>query len=320
MAQKIQKLPNKRFIEYFERKVRQTIRKYNLFKRKDRIAVAVSGGKDSTVCLYVLKKLGYSIEAINADSGIKDYSEINIQNLKGFCSQQSIPIHILSFKEEFGRTLKQIHSILKKKGITYHYCMLCGILKRYCINKFAREHKYDYIATGHNLDDEAQAFVMNLFRNDFRLAARQGPIPGTNNTGRFIQRVKPLYFMAEKEIRRHSKLHKFPVNYNNCPLSIGAFRKDFREMLDKFEKKYPSIKYNIIRFQETMVSRLKPTSKIRINECELCGEPASNKVCKTCKIFMEMGMDKEDKKKVQDKVKQQKEMKKKTQKKAKRIK
>mgnify|MGYP006283998265 CR=1 FL=1 len=272
----------KQFKEYFEKKVRNTIRKYNLFTKKDRIAVAVSGGKDSTSCLYILSKLGYNIEAITIDHGIGDYARININNLTNFCKAHKIKLHAYSFREEFGKSLPAIRKILKSKGHDYSYCMLCGILKRYLLNKHARE--YDFVATGHNLDDEAQAFLMNVFRNDFRLAARQGPMPGTSNSGRFVQRVKPLYLLSEAETKRYSKIMKFPVNYNSCPYSSDAFRRDFRKILDETEKKNPSVKYNIIRFQETMTENM-VMKKVNINICERCGEPASKKICNTCRII-----------------------------------
>lgn len=284
----IMALSDKKFREYFEKKVRTTIRKYKMFTKKERIAVAVSGGKDSTVCLYILKKLGYNVEGITIDAAIGNYTEINLENLKEVCNKYDIKLNIISFKEEFGKSLCYMRSVLKSKGHDYSSCMLCGILKRYLLNKYSRKWKFDYLATGHNLDDEAQAFLMNVFRNDFKLAERQGPKPGLFNVGNFVQRVKPLYLLLEEEVKRYSKIMKFPVNYEMCPCSTGAYRREFKNALDDFEKKYPSVKYNVIRFQETMSSRLRPREKVKINTCESCGEPAAKEICNTCRLFMEL--------------------------------
>jgi len=280
------KLSDKKFREYFDKKVRSTIRKYKLLTKKDRIVVAVSGGKDSTVCLYLLKKLGYNIEALTIDPCIKDYSDINIKNLEKFCNKYDIKLNMISFRQEFGFSIMEIKKKLKSKGYEYSSCMLCGILRRYLINKYSKG--FDYVATGHNLDDEAQSFIMNVFRNDIRLAERQGPKPGLFNKGMFVQRVKPLYMMLEEEVKRYSKSMKFPVSYGICPVSGGAYRREFTGMLDEFEKKYPSVKYNIIRFQESMSARIKPIEVEEVNKCESCGEPASGRICNTCRILGEL--------------------------------
>ncbi|MFC1698103.1 ATP-binding protein, partial [Nanoarchaeota archaeon] len=142
------------------------------------MAIAVSGGKDSTVCLFILNKLGYNIEAITIDAAIGNYTKQNLDNIKQVCKKYKINLNIISFREEFGMSLCYMRSALKEKGHDYSSCMLCGILKRYLLNKYSKKFKFDYLATGHNLDDEAQAFMMNVFRNDFKLAKRQGPITG----------------------------------------------------------------------------------------------------------------------------------------------
>ncbi|MCK4522308.1 MAG: TIGR00269 family protein [Nanoarchaeota archaeon] len=280
-----------KFKRYIEKKVKKTIRQYKLFTLKDKVGVAVSGGKDSTVCLYILKKLGYDVDAITIDAGIGNYTKTNIENLKKVCKNQGIKLHIVSFKKEFGKSVVSIRSLLKKKGHNYSSCMLCGILKRYLLNKYSKKLKFDCIATGHNLDDEAQAFVMNVFRNDIKLATRQGPIAGIFKSSMFVKRVKPLYLIKEDETERYSKIMKFPVNYGICPCSVGAYRREFKNVLDDFEKKYPAVKYNVIRFHENIIKQMKKEKNVDIGVCEYCGEPASKKICKTCKIFIEMAYD-----------------------------
>jgi uncharacterized protein (TIGR00269 family) len=281
-----------KFKAFFEKKVRRTISIYKLFTKRDKVAVAASGGKDSTVCLYVLKKLGYDVEAITIDANIGNYTQQNLENLKAVCQKYDIPLHVISFRDEFGKSLCYMRDMLKSKGYDYSSCMLCGVLKRFLLNKNARKMKFDYLATGHNLDDEAQAFIMNVFRNDFKLARRQGPKPGTVKSAKFVQRVKPLYLISENEVIRYSKIMDFPVNYGICPCSVVAYRRQFIGILDEFEKKHPSVKYNIVRFHETMQESLKPAKAIKIEFCESCGEPCAKKICNTCKIFMQLQEDK----------------------------
>lgn len=280
-------LSESNFKKLIEKKVRNTIRKYRLFTTKDRIAVAVSGGKDSTVCLYLLKKLGYNIEGITIDAAIGSYTKQNLENLKQVCKQYGIKLNVVSFRKEFGMSLCYIRSVLKSKGYDYSSCMICGILKRYLLNKYARKLKFDYLATGHNLDDEAENILMNLFRNDFKLAKRGGPVTGMARSLKFVPRVKPLYHIKKEETTRYSKMMGFPVNYGICPCSVEAYRREYREMLDEFEKKHPEVKYNIIKFFETLKNNLKK-EKTTIPLCPLCKEPSSQKICKTCTLFKEL--------------------------------
>jgi len=273
------------FTEYVEKKVRKTIRKHKLFMKRDKIAVAVSGGKDSTACLYILNKLGYKIEAVSVDASIGKYTRTNMENLQKVCKKYKIPLHIISFRKEFGRSLCYIRDMLKSKGIEYSSCMLCGILRRYLLNKHTREMGFDILVTGHNLDDEAQGFLMNVFRNDYKLALRQGPKPGIIKSKKFVQRVKPLYDVTEAEVIKYTKALKFPVNYERCPCSSGAYRRQFIDILDKFEEKHPSVKYNVLKFLENMGENAKKTKAPKMTYCKACGEPSANEVCKTCKIF-----------------------------------
>ncbi len=296
------KQSNAKFIEYFEKKVRNTIRKYQLFSKNDKIAVAVSGGKDSTVCLYVLKKLGYDVEGITIDAAIGNYTKQNLENLKQVCEKYNIKLNVVSFRDEFGMGLCYLRSLLKSNGYEYSSCMLCGILKRYLLNQHSKKLKFDKLVTGHNLDDEAQSFTMNIFRNDFKQAKRQGPVAGMFKSSKFVSRVKPLYHIKEEEAERFSKIMKFPVNYDICPCSVGAYRRIYKNILDEFEKDHPNVKYNIVNFQnslKTLAQNVEGESK-KVGECSKCGEPASQSVCKTCTIFNQLkkAMDDSEKNKV----------------------
>lgn len=288
-------LCSEHFRNYFEKKVKRTIKKFDLFSRKDRLGVAVSGGKDSTVILYVLKKLGYDVKAITVDAVIGNYTRKNLENLKKVCKKYKIKLHEISFRKEFGCSLCFIKSVVQTKGLNYSSCMICGVLRRYLLNKYAKKLKFDCLVTGHNLDDEAQAFVMNVFRNDLILAKRQGPVTGSgkikdkkSKSNVFVKRVKPLYLCTEKETIKYSKLMNFPVNYAKCPCSAGAYRAKYREMLDRFEKKFPPTKHNIIQFFLRTINVMKEKDvdkEIKIGKCKQCKEPCANTICKRCEIL-----------------------------------
>ena len=91
--------------DYFEKKVKFAIKKFKLLKKTDKIAVAVSGGKDSMSVLTILNKLGYNVTVISIDEGIFGYREKILDNVKNFCEKNNIKLKIYSFKKEFGKPL-----------------------------------------------------------------------------------------------------------------------------------------------------------------------------------------------------------------------
>jgi len=270
-----------------EKLVVKTIRKYKLLFKREKILVACSGGKDSTTLLYILKKLGYNVEAITIDSSIRDYSKKNIDNLRAFCHENQIKLHQISFSQEFGYTLNNIKKILDSKGTIMAYCTICGILRRYLLNKKAKELKAQKLATGHNLDDEAESVMMNLLRGNIDLMARLGPITGIVKSRGFVPRVKPLYLCKEKEIEAYSKLKKFPVEYKRCPYAQSSYREIIRNELIDFEKKHNKTKKNIINWFLRILPELKKKHKKdeEMTYCTICGEPSQKTICNACIIL-----------------------------------
>ncbi|MBW2996137.1 adenine nucleotide alpha hydrolase family protein [Candidatus Woesearchaeota archaeon] len=274
-------------ISTVEKTTASTIQKFKLFTKKHKILVACSGGKDSTTILYILNKLGYSPEAITVDAVIGNYTKTNLKNLKNFCKQHKIKLHIVSFRNEFGYSLCYLKSLLKQRKVILTSCTICGVLRRYLLNKYARKLKADKIITGHNLNDEAQGIIMNLLKNNLNLLARQGPITGTSKNKKFVQRVKPLYFITEKQITSYSKKMNFPVNYTPCPCRVGVYRCLINEQLTKHELKYPDTHKKIINWFLSVSPELKQKFKTDKKQlyCKNCNEPSKGKHCMACQIL-----------------------------------
>ena len=280
------KLCKKHFIKYFERKVFHTIKNYKLIEKNDKVGVAVSGGKDSLTVLNILNMLKdktrkFEIEAIAIDEGIKGYRDETLENAEKFCEENNIKLHIFSYKEEFGDTLDNFLKTSKIKA-----CSMCGPFRRYLLNKKSKELGFTKLATGHNLDDEAQTIMMNYFRRNLETSARLGPITGIIKDKRFIKRIKPLYFMTQKEVATYAFLKNLTAEFLECPHSTDSYRGEIMKMLNDFEAKYPGTKHSIITSFLELLPTLKEQYKnfVPINNCETCGEPCSQKVCQTCKI------------------------------------
>jgi len=280
------------YIKYFEQKIKNTISKYKLVDKGDHLGVACSGGKDSTVVLYMINKIfghrpDIKITALAIDEGIKGYRSLYLQELKQFCKENKINLKIFSFKDEFGLSLDEI---LKKNKVKP--CSACGVLRRYLLNKKSQELGFTKLVTGHNLDDEAQSVLMNQFRNNPNVSARMGPFIGIIRDKKFIPRIKPLYLVTEKEVKAYSLLKGFVKATEECPYSTDSYRGDIRDMLNEFEWKYPGTKHSIIlSFLEILPNlKIKYKDGPRLSYCEKCGEPSSSKSCNTCKAIEELGL------------------------------
>ncbi|MBN2112442.1 TIGR00269 family protein [Candidatus Woesearchaeota archaeon] len=283
------KKSDKAFVKKIENKVKETIKKYKLFNKGEKILVAASGGKDSTTVLYILKKLGYNIEAVTIDVAMGSYTKNNLKNLTEFCKKEKINLYSMSLREEFGGSVCYIKSALSSKGIKLNSCAVCGVLRRYLVNKAAKRLKAKKLVTGHNLDDEAQSIMMNFFRNTLHWSARLGPKSGIEGAKGFIPRVKPLYFIPEKDIARYSKIMKFPVYYGKCPCSAEVFRRFTGNLLNDYEKTNPKLKENIADYFLKSLPKLKQKYKFgNARRCIQCGEPSKEAVCRACQIISQV--------------------------------
>jgi len=277
---------DKKFIKEFEQKVKDTIKKYKLCNKKERIIVACSGGKDSTTVLYLLHKWGYQVEGLIIDLLIGPWSEENLKNAQSFCQDHKIKLNVVNLRNEFGCSMCFMRSGIQKK-VKLNNCMICGIIKRWLLNKKTRELKADKIVTGHNLDDAAETFMMNLLKGNMKLNLGQGPATGVIKDKKFVPRIKPLYFCLNEEVKRYSQINKFPVLLEACPCSVEVFRKKIRRNLTEMEKNNSQIKHNIVANFLKLLPSLKNKYKNneKLNYCTACQEPSRQEFCKMCELI-----------------------------------
>ena len=276
------------FLRYFEKKVKKTIRTFNLIEKGNKIGIALSGGKDSFTVLSILKQFQdkkiITLEALAIDEGIKAYRDLT--NAKKFCKDNNITLHILNYEDFFNHSLDKMVKKFKNKTP----CSFCGVFRRYLLNYGSKKFKFDKLATGHNLDDESQSILMNQFRNNPEVSARLGPITGVMIDKRFIRRIKPLYFVTEKETTTYSFLKGFPVKFSECPYASFGYRNSVRDMLNEFELKYPGTKHSIVDSFIKILPSLKQQFKEAkaLSSCKLCNEPTSKKICQACEYVREL--------------------------------
>ena len=265
-----------------ENKFKKTIKDYKLLNKKEKIIVAASGGKDSSVVLYLLKKLGYNVSALYINLRLGGYSERCYNSVKELCDKEGIKMHVLDINDEFGMRMCNIRVGVQEK-IKVSNCMVCGIVKKWLLNKHSRKLGAEKIVTGHHLNDESETIIMNFLQGNLMLGANSGPRTGIVKDSRFIPRIKPLYFISEEKIREYSKIKKLPVVYEKCPCAVSSLRLKTRAFLKNVDEK---TKENIIGNFLKILPRLSEKFKDeKIIYCELCGEPSRNKICKKCSLL-----------------------------------
>lgn len=289
-----EKLCRKCFAESIEEKVRATIAKYQMFEFDDRIAVAVSGGKDSISLLHVLAKIERdypkaSLVAVMVDEGIEGYRDEALEIAGENCRKLGVEHHVVSFKELYGYKLDEIVKRLKQKGDgELTPCAYCGVLRRKALNTAARSVRADKLATAHTLDDETQTILLNIFHGDVLRIAREKPVTDETHS-KFVQKVKPFCEIPEKEIALYAYVRKIRFQSMPCPYASEALRNDIRIMLNRAEERHAGLKFTIFKSIEKIRPALEGIAKKgELRECSECGEPTTEKVCKTCQMLRQV--------------------------------
>lgn len=260
-----------------------------MISKNDRIALGLSGGKDSVTVMHLLNqitenRLDIELIAITIDEGIKDYRNESIPIAEKNAKQLGIEHKIVSFKETYGYTLDELLVLTKSQKRRLKACAYCGVFRRSLLNKAARELGATKVVTGHNLDDDVQAILMNFMRSDIERESRLGPKTEPRHS-KLVARVKPLREVPEREVALYALLNGIEVHLGECPYAGESFRQVIRNWLNEVESKYPGTKFAILRGFDKLLPTLKEKfGHPPLQECKYCGEPTQYKVCKACEL------------------------------------
>lgn len=281
------RLCEEHFLDFFEKRVGKTIRANHLLKKGEKIAVGTSGGKDSAATLYLLHKY-YSgsneIHAVMIDEGIPGYRDASLEKGKELCETLGIEYTVATYKKEVGHSMEEVKHKTDLDHSLGGTCGFCGVFRRFLLNKLALSVGADKLATGHNLDDEAQSICMNFFDADTQRMATLGPIVQGHKEHGLVPRIKPLWETPENEVIAYAAFRELP-HYSDecCPYSYQAKRNLFREMLNKMESNIPGTKYSIL----SSLKQLKPMLAENKNgspiaKCIQCKNPSAKTLCMVC--------------------------------------
>lgn len=213
--------------------MRKACENYNLIEDGDKIAVGLSGGKDSLALLTALKRYQSFIDkkfeliaiAIDLSGGKNDYSAI-----KAYCDEINVELHIIP-----SNVFEVVFDIRKEKNP----CSLCANLRRGLLNSHAKELGCNKVALGHHKDDLIETFLMSLFFEG-RLSTFK---PKTYLSRVDITVIRPLIYCDESEIIKIS--NNFPILYNNCPANKHTERENAKNILKNLDQIYPNAKEKI---------------------------------------------------------------------------
>lgn len=211
--------------------VRRCVEDYDMISPDDRIAVGVSGGKDSLLLLRALAKLRsfypvpFTVEAITLDlGGGADYTPI-----ARLCEAEEIPYHLIP---------TEIQHIIFDLRREKNPCSMCAKMRRGALHAALQERGISKIALGHHYDDAIETFFMSLIFEG-RLSCFQ-PVTYLDRTG--ITQIRPLLYCGENLVRHTAQRLQLPVVKNPCPADGNTKRQEIKELVYELQGRYPGLK------------------------------------------------------------------------------
>lgn len=218
--------------------MRAAIDKYNMIDQGDRIAVGVSGGKDSLALLWGLVHLRryypkkFEVVALTADPCF-DGKEADYSLIESFCKENDV---------EYIIRRTELAKIVFEDKKPDSPCSLCAKMRRGILHDMAKEHNCNKLALGHHSDDAAETMLMNLFCGGSVACFR----PVTYLSIKDITVIRPMIFCDESKITSLAERYNFPVVKSKCPMDKNTERERIGKLIDELSLRYPDLKAKIL--------------------------------------------------------------------------
>ena len=212
--------------------LRRCIEDYEMIQEGDKIAVGVSGGKDSMVLLYAMAKLKefypvpFELHAITVHPGVP---EMDFGRVAALCEELNVPYHLLQ---------TEIFDIIFNHRKEKNPCSMCAKMRRGAIHGAMQELGLNKIALGHHYDDAVETFFLSLFYEG-RLSCFQ-PVTYLDRTG--VTQIRPLLYCSEGMVRGAAQRNALPIVQNPCPADGNTRRQEVKELVAELSKTYPKLK------------------------------------------------------------------------------
>lgn len=209
--------------------LRRADERFGMIEDGDRIAVGLSGGKDSMLLLKALtlyrlfSRKAYELEAVCVDLGFGNY---DTDIMAEFCDSVDVPFH---------RIETQIGEIVFDVREEKNPCSLCAKMRKGALYRLASEHGCTKAAFGHHMDDVIETFMMNLL-----FAGRMATFsPKAHLTRRNITLIRPFIFLREWDIKGAVRRQNIPVAKNPCPQDALTNRQNLKDYLKDLDGQFP---------------------------------------------------------------------------------
>lgn len=229
------------YLKWFKGKVKKAIAEYEMIQDGDRIAVGLSGGKDSMVLLHVLSLIrreipvDYEIHAVYIDMGWP----VSVNLLEEFCQESGV-----SFTRLKTNIAEVVFDVRREKNP----CSLCANLRRGALNNAARRIGCNKVALGHHLDDAIETFFMSLFyTGQFRTFS---PVTYMDRSG--ITLIRPLVYHTQRTVENFMKREALPVIENPCPASGKTKREEVKGVVQYLNNLYPEFRKRFLTALKTL--------------------------------------------------------------------
>jgi len=265
-------------------RVQGAINRFKMLNHWSRVAVGVSGGKDSLTLLHILKEIedethGSELIAVTVDEGIRGYRDEALGIVERACKAMDVEWRLVSFSDLFGSTMDEIAAGERTLGA----CSFCGVLRRRALNEVAKRVDANRLATGHTLDDIAQSALLNLLRGD--LGKMASIDPGGFTSPGFVRRIKPLCEVPERETTLYAYLQGFELQSTPCPYAGEAMRGDARTFLNMMEATRPGTLFTTYNTALKLIPAA--TTAETMKTCKICGEPSTGETCRVCQLLQD---------------------------------
>ena len=262
------------FLRLYERRLRRKLDEYEMLQGAKRVAVALSGGKDSVALLLAMQRLGWAmgfeVTAMHFDLGMGEYSAANLLMVEELTENLGLPLHLVRI-EDLGLEVRRV------KG--WNPCAVCGAIKRALFNREARAAGAQVVATAHTLEDILLFSLKNLLSRRYTF-----PRPVLPEQAGMLRKVKPLMFTPERLNAIYCRLREVEYYPDKCPFWIPHPHR-LKEVFELLEEIVPSGKLQLLlSLQNAFPAEGDEVHWSELHTCTTCGEPSTQPVCALCNL------------------------------------